>query len=60
MPASRISFNETEIIHKSRSLKGILEPFSTQANFDMMRRAGFEDCMTVAKNLCFEGFLAIK
>lgn len=54
------NFSEEEIINKSRSLKGILEPFSTQANYDLMGRAGFVDMMTVAKWICFEGFLAIK
>ena len=53
-------FDEGEIIHKSRSLKGVLEPFSTQGNIDLMRRAGFVDQMTIFKHLCFEGFLAIK
>ena len=49
-----------EIIAKSRSLKGILEPFSTGGNLDLMRRAGFADIVTVMKYVCFEGFLAIK
>jgi len=49
-----------EIIGKSRSLKGVLEPFSTQGNIDLAKRAGFEDIMTIFKNVCFEGFLAIK
>jgi tRNA (cmo5U34)-methyltransferase len=53
-------FDEAEIVHKTRSLKGALEPFSTQGNIDLMRRAGFVDYMTVFKHLCFEGFLAIK
>lgn len=53
-------FEPTEILAKTRSLKGVLEPFSTQGNLDMMRRAGFVDQMTVFKHLCFEGFLAIK
>jgi tRNA (cmo5U34)-methyltransferase len=49
-----------EIINKSRSLKGTLEPFSTNGNLDMLRRAGFVDIMTVIKYVPFEGFLAIK
>lgn len=53
-------FGEAEIVHKTRSLKGVLEPFSTAGNIDLLRRAGFEDYMTVFKHLCFEGFLAIK
>ena len=53
-------FDEAEIVHKTRSLKGVLEPFSTQGNLDLLERAGFADHMTVFKRLCFEGFLAIK
>ena len=53
-------YDEREIVAKTRSLKGVLEPFSTQGNMDMLARAGFEDRMTVFKHLCFEGFLAIK
>jgi len=53
-------YTAEEIISKSRSLKGVLEPFSTQGNIDLLKRAGFVDIMTVMKHLCFEGFLAIK
>ena len=52
--------SEAEIVHKTRSLKGVLDPFSTEGNLAMMRRAGFADIMTVFKHICFEGFLAIK
>lgn len=53
-------FSEMEIVNKTRSLKGVLEPFSTQGNIDLLKRAGFEDINTVMKYVCFEGFLAIK
>ncbi|CAN5258110.1 carboxy-S-adenosyl-L-methionine synthase CmoA [soil metagenome] len=53
-------FSTEEIVMKTRSLKGIMEPFSTEANRDMLKRAGFVDQMTIQKYLCFEGFLAIK
>ena len=53
-------YSPDEIIHKSKSLKGRLEPFSTQGNLDMFERAGFKDVISVFKYLCFEGFLAIK
>ena len=53
-------FSEAEIVNKTRSLKGVLEPFSTEGNLDLMRRAGFVDIMTVMKYVPFEGFLAIK
>jgi tRNA (cmo5U34)-methyltransferase len=49
-----------EIIAKSKSLKGVLEPFSSQGNIDMLQRAGFTDVMTIFKQVCFEGFFCIK
>lgn len=56
----RNGFDEKEILSKQRSLKGVLEPFSTQGNLDLLGRAGFKDVMTIIKYVCFEGFLAIK
>ncbi|MDB5748417.1 MAG: type 12 methyltransferase [Massilia sp.] len=53
-------FSEAEIINKARSIKGVMEPFSSQGNTDMLKRAGFTDIVTVQKYVCFEGFLAIK
>jgi len=53
-------YTPDEIIQKSRSLKGVLEPFSTQGNIDMLKRAGFIDIMSIAKFGPFEGILAIK
>ncbi|MCB1189865.1 MAG: methyltransferase domain-containing protein [Leptospiraceae bacterium] len=53
-------YSSEEIIAKSRSLKGVLEPFSTEGNYDLLKRAGFKDIMTIMKYICFEGILAIK
>jgi tRNA (cmo5U34)-methyltransferase len=53
-------YTPEEIFSKSRSLKGVLEPFSTQGNLDLLARAGFQDVLTIFKYLAFEGFLAIK
>jgi tRNA (cmo5U34)-methyltransferase len=53
-------YTPEEVIGKTQSLKGVLEPFSTQGNIDLLRRAGFVDHMTVFKYVCFEGFLCIK
>lgn len=53
-------YTSEEILAKTRSLKGVLEPFSTQGNLDLLKRAGFVDAMTIMKYVCFEGFLAIK
>jgi tRNA (cmo5U34)-methyltransferase len=53
-------YSGDEVVAKSRSLKGVLEPFSTQGNLDLLSRAGFVDTMTILKYVNFEGFLAIK
>lgn len=53
-------YNSEEIVGKTRSLKGVLEPFSTQGNRDLLARAGFVDIMSIMKYVSFEGFLAIK
>ncbi len=53
-------YTGNEIVSKSRSLKGILEPFSTRGNYELLERAGFKDIMTVMKWVSFEGILAIK
>ncbi|CAA6804920.1 MAG: methyltransferase domain protein [uncultured Sulfurovum sp.] len=53
-------YSAEEIIAKTKSLKGVLEPFSTEGNIDMLRRAGFVDIISVQKYMNFEGFLVIK
>lgn len=57
---SRNGFSAEEILNKSRSLKGVLEPFSTSGNVGLMERAGFVDILPIMKYVCFEGYLAIK
>lgn len=54
------NFTPEEIFNKTRSLKGVLEPFSSKGNLELMERAGFKDIMTICKFGPFEGFLAIK
>lgn len=56
----KMGFSPEEIINKTKSLKGVMEPFSSNANIDMMKRAGFKDLTSILKDVCFEGFLAIK
>ena len=53
-------YSNEEILAKSRSLKGVLEPFSTAGNLQMFERAGFKDIVSIYKYICFEGFLCIK
>ena len=53
-------FSPVSILNKSRSLKGVMEPFSTIGNTQLLKRAGFVDIVSIFKFACFEGFLAIK
>ncbi len=53
-------FSDTEILQKTRSLRGVLEPYSSKENLNYFKRAGFKDVMTIFKYISFEGFLAIK
>lgn len=53
-------YTTDEIINKSRSLKGVLEPFSVNGNIDLLKRAGFKDYMTILKYVSFEGVVAVK
>ncbi len=53
-------YTPQNIISKSQSLKGVLEPFSQDGNLGLLQRAGFKDIMSVYKFICFEGYLAIK
>ena len=53
-------FESEEIFNKTRSLKGVLEPFSHNGNVDILKRAGFVDILPIFRYIPFEGFLAIK
>ena len=53
-------YTPNEIVSKSKSLKGVMEPFSTRGNLDLLKRAGFKDIVSIMKFVCFEGWLAIK
>jgi tRNA (cmo5U34)-methyltransferase len=56
----RQGYSVDEIFGKTRSLKGVMEPFSTKGNTDLLERAGFQDINTIQKYICFEGICAIK
>lgn len=53
-------YTADEVLAKMRSLKGILDPMTEQENINMLTTAGFNNIETVAKHICFTGFLAIK
>ena len=49
-----------EIINKSKSLKGILEPFSDAGNLKLLKTAGFIDITPIFQWVCFKGYICIK
>lgn len=49
-----------DILLKSKSLRGVLEPFSDFGNLGLMKRAGFRDIQPILQYLCFKGYLCIK
>lgn len=60
-------YNPNEIINKTLSLKGVLEPFSLNGNEGLLsragfkfRKAGFDDTTILFRYLNFTGFLLIK
>jgi len=53
-------FIPKEILNKSRSLRGVMEPFSDNGNLGLLKRAGFKDIQTIFHHLCFKGYLCIK
>lgn len=55
-----MGYKPEEIFAKSRSLTGILEPFSSQGNIDLLKRAGFKDIEIIFNSICFTGWLCIK
>lgn len=52
-------YSGEEILAKSRSLKGVLEPCTREDNLAMLERAGFTSVMTVFRYVCFEGLVAV-
>lgn len=54
------NFSPEEIIYKTKSLKGVMEPFSDYGNLSLIKRAGFKDVIPVFQWLCFKGYLCIK
>lgn len=52
--------SSSEILNKEISLRSVLEPYTSQANIDYLKRAGFKDIMPISQYLNFKGFLAIK
>ena len=54
------NFVPKEILNKSKSLRGVLEPFTDNGNLGFLKRSGFKDIQTIFHHLCFKGYLCIK
>ena len=53
-------YSINEIKAKQLSLRGVLKPFSSRGNHDLLKRSGFEDIQIIFRYGLFEGILAIK
>ena len=53
-------FSEKEITAKKKKFKRNFRTLFIKSKYSNVKRAGFKDVSSVAKFICFEGFLAIK
>ena len=56
----KMSYSPDEIINKTKSLKGVLEPFSDFGNLGLLKRSGFKDIIPIFQWMNFKGYLSIK
>ena len=57
---SQNGYSEEEKANKTRSLRGVMRPFTEDQNLEMFKKAGFSDVCKIFKWMCFEGYLAVK
>jgi tRNA (cmo5U34)-methyltransferase len=53
-------FSASEVMAKSRSLLGVLEPLSSRENRALLTQAGLEEHSCIFRRLCFEGTISLK
>ena len=53
-------FSKSEVIKKSQSLRGVLNPNSSKKNIELLKKSGFDNIEVITKYLNFETILAIK
>jgi len=56
----RNKYSKGEIRHKEKALKGFLQPFTAQANEQLLASSGFSQCETFYRWYNFHGMLAMK
>ena len=54
------NFPALDILKKTKSIRGVFEPYSNFGNKSYLKRAGFKDVQTIFQYLCFKGYLCIK
>ena len=53
-------FSNAEVIHKTKSLRGVLNPNTSDINIKLLRKAGFKNIEVITQYLNFQTILAIK
>ena len=53
-------FTSEEILNKSRSLRGVMEPTKDIENLNFLKKAGFSKIQTIHQKINFKGYLCIK
>ncbi len=54
------NFTSEEIINKSRSLRGVMDPFKDLDNINFLKKSGFSKIQTIHQKINFKGYLCIK
>ncbi len=53
-------FSNTEVAQKTKSLRGVLNPNTSDTNMKLLRKAGFKNIEVITQYLNFQTILAIK
>ena len=56
----RNNFNDTDILDKNISLRGIMKPLTLEENINILKESGFSECEVFLKYNNFVGIMAIK
>ena len=54
------NLSSEHIVQKSKSIRGVLDPYTEDANEKYLKRAGFADIQCLLHFICFKGYLCIK
>lgn len=54
------NFTASEILNKSRSLRGVMDPLKDIENLNLLKNSGFKKVQTIHQKINFKGYLCIK